>query len=239
LIMTLFEVVFKITHDCPFCNLSKKYPNLKMYDWCNREHDVFELVLDKQEDYPAILKELSKYAFVTAESCSVGNVHLVTRSCACDKEGSITYIIDGFNVLHVSPVVYEKGWEYYRIVAFRERDVKELLQKFEEKGLEFEVIRRVPFDGFIASSLTLTADALFSDLTAKQVDALLTAYNYGYYQLPRKADVKTIASSRHIPRTTFQEHLKKAENKLLISLAPYVQLFKDIPAERMSALKTK
>jgi predicted DNA binding protein len=210
-----------------------------MYDWCNRERDILELVIDSQEDYSEIVKELSKIAFVTAESCEVGNVHLVTRGCACDKEGSITYIIDGFDLLHVSPVVYEKGWEYYRVVAFRQKDLRGLLQKFEEKGYQFEIIRKVPFDGFIASSLTLTADALFSDLTAKQIDALLTAYSYGYYHLPRKADVKTIASSRHIPRTTFQEHLKKAENKLLVSLAPYVQLFKDIPAERMSTLRIR
>jgi predicted DNA binding protein len=210
-----------------------------MYDWCNGERDILELILDKQEDCSAIMKELSKIAFVTAESCGAGNVHVVTRGCACDKEGSITNIIGGFNLLHVSPVVYEQGWEYYRIVAFGQKEVGALLKKFEEKGFEFEVIRRVPFDGFIASSLTLTADALFSDLTAKQVDALLTAYNYGYYHLPRKADVKTIASSRHIPRTTFQEHLKKAENKLLVSLAPYVQLFKDIPQERMSTLKIR
>lgn len=38
-----------------------------------------------------------------------------------------------------------------------------------------EILRKVDFDGFIASSLTLTADALFSDLTEKQMDALLTA----------------------------------------------------------------
>jgi len=46
----------------------------------------------------------------------------------------------------------------------------------------------------MASSLTLTADAPFSDLAEKQMDALLTAYSHGYYRLPRKTDVKTILS---------------------------------------------
>lgn len=58
-----------------------------------------------------------------------------------------------------------------------------------------EILRKVDFDGFIASSLTLTADALFSDLTEKQMDALLTAYSNGYYSLPRKANVQDISKA--------------------------------------------
>jgi hypothetical protein len=136
-------------------------------------------------------------------------------------------------------VIFEHGWEYYRVIAFRHEDVKGLLQRFEEKGFVFEVRRKVPFDGFIASSLTLTADALFSDLTEKQMNAFLTTYSNGYYKLPRKADVKTIASKRRVPRTTFQEHLKKAENKILVSLIPYIQLFRQASEEKRESLKIK
>jgi predicted DNA binding protein len=117
--------------------------------------------------------------------------------------------------------------------------LKELLQRLEESGWLFEILRKVPFDGFIGSSLTLTADALFSGLTEKQIDALLTAYRNGYYMLPRKADVQTIASKERVPRTTFQEHLKKAENKLVAALAPYIQLFNHAPPEKRKSLKIK
>ncbi len=85
--------------------------------------------------------------------------------------------------------------------------------------------------------MTLTADTLFSDLTEKQIEALLMAYNYGYYEMPRKADVKTIAEKEQVPRTTFQEHLRKAESKLVASLVPYIQLFKQASVEKKSSLK--
>jgi len=134
-----------------------------------------------------------------------------------------------FNLLHVLPVIYERGWEYYRVIAFRHKDLKNLLQRLEEMNFTVEVLRKVPFDGFIASSLTLTADALFSDLT----------YSHGYYRLPRKTDVKTIASRKRVPRTTFQEHLKKAENKLVASLIPYIQLFRKASTEKRKRLKIK
>jgi hypothetical protein len=43
--------------------------------------------------------------------------------------------------------------------------------------------------------------------------------------------VKDIAAKKKIPRTTFQEHLQKAESKLLSSLMPFLQLYVHIPLE--------
>lgn len=237
--MPLYEVVLKVTHDCPFCNISKKLPMLKMFLWCNDEYDVVEIISGTPEEYSTARNELAKFGKIVRETSDSQQVHIVIKTCQCNVENSVGQNIDAFNLLHVSPVVYEQGWEYYRIVAFRHRDLKGFLQRLEDRGFVFDVLRKVPFDGFIASSLALTADALFSDLTEKQMDALMTAYSHGYYRLPRKADVQTIASQRRLPRTTFQEHLKKAENKLIVSLIPYIQLFKQTPEEKRKSLRIK
>jgi predicted DNA binding protein len=153
----------------------------------------------------------------------------------------VTRIIDEFDLLQISPIIYRHGWEYYRVIAFRHEDVKALMERFENRGIKYEILRKVDFEGFIAGSLTLTADALFSDLTEKQMDALLTAYSNGYYSMPRRANVQDIAHKKRVSRTTYQEHLKKAENKLVASLVPYVQLFKRVAPEkrtRTSVLRT-
>ena len=237
--MPLYEIVFKVTHDCPFGNISRRFPSLKMFLWCNREHEVIEILTDNQEEYSAVMEEIMKLGGIIEESSDRDSVHIVTKKCFCTTENSVSKNIDMFNLLHVLPVIYERGWEYYRVIAFRHKDLKNLLQRLEEMNFTVEVLRKVPFDGFIASSLTLTADALFSDLTEKQMDALLTAYSHGYYKLPRKTDVKTIASRKRVPRTTFQEHLKKAENKLVASLIPYIQLFRKASTEKRKRLKIK
>jgi hypothetical protein len=70
------------------------------------------------------------------------------------------------------------------------------------------------------------------------MDALLTAYSNGYYNLPRKANIQDIANKKRVSRTTYQEHLKKAENKLVASLIPYVQLFRRVASEKRNALNT-
>jgi predicted DNA binding protein len=212
---------------------------MKMFMWCNREHEVLEVIVDKPEEYPAIIEALSRIGGIIEESSDRHNVHIITRTCSCDLKNSVSKHMDQFNILQVSPVVYDQGWEYYRLIVFRHEELRRLMQRLEDEGFVFDVVRKVPFDGFIASSLTLTADALFSDLTDKQMDALLTAYSYGYYRLPRRTDVQTIANRRRVPRTTFQEHLKKAENKLVISLVPYIQLYKKASPEKREQLKMK
>jgi predicted DNA binding protein len=237
--MALFEVVLKITHDCPFADISRKYPSVKMFTWCNGEHDVYELIVEKQEEYEAVVAEISKLGDLVEESSDQHKAHLIIETCSCTRENSIGKNIEDFDLLHVSPIIYTKGWEYYRIIAFKHEELKRLLQRLEERGFTYEIVRKVPFDGFIASSLTLTADALFSELTDRQMDAILTAHNNGYYLFPRKADIQSIAAKRRVPRTTFQEHLKKAENKIVASLVPYIQLYRHAPVEKRESLKIK
>ena len=212
---------------------------MRMFVWCNRDIEVVEIVVEKPEALSALMEGLSKIGDIVETSSDSDKVHLVTKKCNCTLENSVSKNIDECNLLHVSPIVFEQGWEYYRVIAFRHEDLKRLLERLEEIAFSFEVLRKVPFDGFIASSLTLTADALFSDLTEKQMDALLSAYSHGYYMLPRKADVKTIAGRKQVPRTTFQEHLKKAENKLVASLVPYIQLFRRASTDDRISLRVK
>jgi len=230
--MPLFETLLKVTHDCPYANISRKFPSLKMFAWCNNEHDIIELVIENETDWQPIMKEAAKAFDIVEETSDQGKVHILVKPCTCGGENSVSKKIEDSNLLEVPPVMYDHGWEYYRLIAFRHKDLESLLQRLEEKKFAFEILRKVPFEGFIAGSLTLTADSLFANLTEKQMEALLTAYGYGYYSLPRKADVQTIASRKQMSRTTFQEHLKKGENKLVGSLIPYIQLFMHASPEK-------
>jgi predicted DNA binding protein len=235
--MTLFEVVFKVMFDDLYSNISRRFPSAKMFFWCNGEYDVIEVIVENPEEYPLIVEKIPKPRGFVEESSDYQRSHLITKRCSCCVEdNSVVKYIGELDILHISPAMLERGWEYHRIIAFRHADLKELLQRLEEKGFAVDILRKVPFDGFIGSSLALTGDSLFADLTEKQIIALLTAYRNGYYRLPRRADVQTIAAKEGLSRTTFQEHLKKAENKLVATLVPYIQLYKHASAEKRRSL---
>jgi predicted DNA binding protein len=57
----------------------------------------------------------------------------------------------------------------------------------------------------------------------------LAALEYGYYKVPKKTTAEQIASKNKVPRTTFEEHLRKAESKVLRAMAPYVRMYASRP----------
>ncbi|MFW9933350.1 MAG: helix-turn-helix domain-containing protein [Candidatus Thorarchaeota archaeon] len=234
--MSLFEVVLRANYDNPLGRITSSNPSLRMYQWCNDTHDVIELVMQKKEDYDTIRTDFSKAVHVVDEIHNGDNVHVITRMCACGGPGTVIEYLSGPDILVIPPIAYENGWEYFRLIGFRHETIKNLLTTLRKESFNVEILRKAPFDGYIASSLTLTTDALFSGLTDKQMDALLTAYRYGYFRFPRGADLQTIASKTDAGRTTFLEHLKKAENKLINALVPHLQLFRSIPQERKKTM---
>nr|KXH75490.1 MAG: hypothetical protein AM325_11150 [Candidatus Thorarchaeota archaeon SMTZ1-45] len=234
--MSLFEVVFRAKYDNPLSEITEDNPSVKIFQWCNDKHDVMELIMQKQEDYDQIRNGMSRAMEIIDEIHNGENTHVITRMCTCGGPGTVQNYLKDPTLLLIPPIAYEGGWEHLRLIAFRHERVKKLLTRLREDGFEVEIIRKKPFDGYIASSLTLTTDALFSGLTDKQVHALLTAYAQGYFRFPRGADLQTIASKEKISRTTFLEHLKKAENKIITALIPHIQLFRQLPQDRKDSM---
>jgi predicted DNA binding protein len=214
--MTPSEVVLKVTFDSFLINLSRRFPSARIFIWCNRENNVIEVIVKNLEDYPQVMEEIRTRNLldVVAESYDNHRLSLIIRKSHCTMENTIVKHTGSLDLLNIFPNSVENAWGYHRLIVFRHEDLEELLRRIEKCGWIYKVLRKVPFDGFIASSLTLTADALFSDLTERQMDALLTAHRHGHYVPPRRADVQAIAAEERVPRKTFQEHLKKTENKL-------------------------
>jgi hypothetical protein len=214
---------------------------MSIYIWCNRQNDVIEVVVRNPEDYALAMEEIRAHPImgVIEEISDDRRLYLNVHECHCMKQDTIVRHIGELDILNIFPNVVENGWGYHRLIVFRHKDLEELLRRFERWGWTYKILRKVPFDGFIASSLTLSADTLFSGLTEKQADALLAAHQHGYYNLPRIANVQTIAAKEKVPRTTFQEHLKKAENKLVAALVPHLKLFSNASPEKRRSLRVK
>ena len=55
--MAVYEIDFKLQHDCPYNNLSRKYPNVLFSQWCNYSMEVLEVSFKE-------LNELSEFQAV-------------------------------------------------------------------------------------------------------------------------------------------------------------------------------
>jgi predicted DNA binding protein len=149
---------------------------------------------------------------------------MITQNCICSRETTVHDNIQELEILNLMPIYCEGGYEHSRLIAFRHEALAELFDRLSGHGFNFEVEEKAPFNGMVSDTL-ITLSSLMAKLTDKQVDAISTAYNSGYYQTPRKVNVQGIADRVKVPRTTLQEHLNKAENKLISSIMPQIQLY--------------
>ncbi len=231
----MFEVVFRVKIDSFYSDVTQRYPSAKMYTWCNNNNDIIEIFVEKRNEYENVVEEMRRHEMdgLLEESSDTQKIHIMVTNCDCNIAQSIWSHIGDLHILKIQPTVVEKGWEYHRTVVFRHEDYVEFTRALEDNGFEVEVLRKVPYDGLIASSLTITTDTLLSGLTERQVNAMLTAHKHGYYKLPRVTDLQTISKKERVARTTFQEHLKKAENKVVDALVPYLTMFRlNTPKQR-------
>ncbi|MDB2262411.1 helix-turn-helix domain-containing protein [Halorubrum ezzemoulense] len=68
------------------------------------------------------------------------------------------------------------------------------------------------------------ANQLFENITDRQLAALQLALESGYYEQPRKTSLRDLADQTAVARSTYEEYLRKAENKLLTNAGQFLRL---------------
>lgn len=228
--MTHYEVAFKLQHEkCPYNSFSKAYPAAVISHWCNWSRDVLEIAIrDLREAHVQnSIQELTDAlgSKIIRRSYAGSNLQVVLMHCACDTIPPPTLpVIERRNCLEMQPAIYTGGWEWYRVIAFSERDIANLFRDL-DGVCDVEVVsRRSVSDESIRDTFLLSVATLFGGLTERQADALVTALDSGYYRMPRGATAGEIAERLGLPRTSFVDHLRKGENKVLQALGPYLRL---------------
>jgi predicted DNA binding protein len=229
-ILTLFEIDFRAQHDCPYNDLSRANPRAVIAHWCNFKRDVLEIKCDDVELFQRIQYDVSQLARslggkILRKGFSANNVQLVIRNCGCANiKNSITRTLQDHNCLEIQPTIYKDGWEWYRAISFNQQDIRKFFSSLEAFAKVEVLSRRTIKERTMREALVISTTSLLGGLTEKQASALIAALNEGYYRIPKKITTDEIAQRLGIPRTTFEEHLRKAESKVLVALTPYLQL---------------
>lgn len=86
-------------------------------------------------------------------------------------------------------------------------ELKKLFRWLEKKEVKFEVISNL--------DARSSPNSVFSTLSNQQQAALIAAYTKGYYRIPRETNLDALARGQNVNKSTFAEHLLKAENRLI------------------------
>jgi hypothetical protein len=136
------------------------------------------------------------------------------------NDGSVVIFLSGGSLLgpaHRRPpstaILCEKPPEFVGLnrmkvsLVGQEAELQKFLGYAEARNMLPRVLR--------LGSLRPQSDTVFSDLSPKQRQSVLTAYSMGYYDIPRRISSIELAKLLKVDKSTLAEHLRKAERRIL------------------------
>lgn len=114
-------------------------------------------------------------------------------------------------IFFIKPVLSNiDGYEYWEIASWEKSRIDRFIRNLGKSKIDVKI------QSIIQSKLSeIHFPKIMPKLTKKQKKAIEIAIINGYYQYPRKKDLKDLAGIMHIGISTFQEHLRRAENKII------------------------
>jgi predicted DNA binding protein len=126
------------------------------------------------------------------------------------------------------PAVYRDGWETYSILAPSETRLRMLVRRLERFGTTvLQAASDVPAESVGA---TVPVADLAAGLTRRQLEALQLAVRSGYYEVPRRVEARDLAAQVGLGRSTFEEHLRKAEQHAMNRFAGILDAHQGVAA---------
>jgi len=192
----------------------KKQNLIDFINWCENHPIITDITLfgleEKKDHYTALYLMVGQYDKIQPYSIlnTLVASHCIPYGFQYYGGGKETWRIPyGFQY-------YGGGKETWRIIAANKRHLTEVFNRLRSLG---------PVD--LISVKTLKAMPIFMDspeinllsnsLTEKQISSLNIAYEKGYYDIPRKNTLDDLAEETGVNKSTFSEHIRRAENKFV------------------------
>lgn len=188
--------------------------------WCNRHCDLLHVTEEAAAEVEA---RVEGTVGVRERLRNREETVLVTEDCLRDHEGDlIESVLDRHGCLLLYPLEYEGGDKVCRVLSLSAGALTDCFHDLVEAGAPVTVEAKREIDAVRPRSPLLDPHGVVPDLTDRQSAVLRYAADNGYYEIPRAVTTAEIAEAVGVQRRTAEEHLRRAENKLVESLVDVV-----------------
>ena len=133
---------------------------------------------------------------------------IITLNVLTKKDHAIYSSVFDRKIIYTKPVVQHiDGFETWELASW---DKKTLMKIMDIPDFEMKILSIKKIEG-----VNLFLPQIQPKISEKQMDSIKLAISEGYYQFPRKTDLNKLAKIKKVSKQTFQENLRKAENKLV------------------------
>lgn len=229
--MSVVEARVRVHHPCPYCDISVEFPRSLLLLWCDNRRDVF---LVSAPDQPELRRVCSALRASFRARCIVrdGNDALVVvPEFEWATPPSVTRLARKTGVWVLHPVVYHGGTETYRFVAALRSELNRLITRIRRLG-DVEILSVSSRQGLGTVRDHASASIhFFEGLTDRQMGCLAAAYEGGLFDVPARGRWNDVARQQGLSRSTFGEHLRKGQLRLLANSYPALKARTESPSE--------
>lgn len=187
--------------------------------WCNDHCDLLR-VSDRSDQ--SLLSKIDDLAGVRESITESNEEMIITENCLEQYEVTMvdTYLAR-HGCLMLPPLTYHRGYKTCRILALESENLTSLYRDLaDQTNVVVESKRKM--NGIAHDAPMLTLGDTLPTFSARQREVLLLAYEQGYYEIPRSTTTTKIANEMGIERRTAEQHLRRAENKLVESIVSII-----------------
>jgi predicted DNA binding protein len=205
----------RVHHPCPYCDLSAAYPEALFLLWCDNRRDVFLVSAPDPDELRRILGAMRDSFHARPLVVDAWSALVVVPDFEWAEPPSVTGLARRAGVWVLHPVVYLAGTETYRFVSAGKRELHELLSRVRRLG-DVELLSvSGRFDLAGVRDQAGPPVHAFEGLTDRQARSLVAAYEGGLFDVPSRSSWEEVAQREGLSRSTFGEHLRKAQRRLL------------------------
>lgn len=191
--------------------------DLRVGLWCGDHSDLLYVRGREREGFLEHVREASGVSDRVAED---GELVAITEDCLADHGPAVDPVLADHGCLLLEPIVYADGARRIRVLALSGtalsgayRDLRSRFAVTVESKRELDAVadpRALEAPGTPAPPL---------GLSPRQREALQIAHREGYFEIPRETTTAAIAAEMGVDRRTAEEHLRKAERKVVDAVA--------------------
>lgn len=214
----MFEATLRINHRSPYADATSRR-NAHVEMWCNQYCD---LVYVSGDDINTPIETFRETVGIRDITFKDEEAILITDSCLLDYQDDLLEgYLEPHQCLSLPPLTYDDGALFARVLALTEDQLTGVYHDIsDDHRVTVEAKREIRS---IAPDIPiLMLDSALPTLSDGQQRALSMAVEAGYYEIPRDATTGDVADEMGVSRRTFEEHLRRAENKIIKNLLRYL-----------------
>ena len=207
----MYEAIFEISEGVAYEDATKG-TDVNVELWCNDHCDLLRVGSDQSE---AIRREIDAAVGVKDTITKDDEYVIITEECLKPHtQDNIETYLAANECLLLPPLRYERGAKLCRVLALDPANLTTFYREVNER-YRVTVRSKREITTVDREHPLLSLHSAIPSLSDRQREAIVAAYEGNYYAIPRGTTTTELSTELDINRRTFEEHLRRAENKLI------------------------